>query len=366
MGRRILTYTAHASMLGQIMPKLVLRTGDVAYLTSSIAEGIGTPTSDYDIHVLTDALPPVSRFDRSRYYWVDCTPTSSAAAVSGLSSEGEYVKWSVWYIDGDQHQVQSEYYLFQDVEEGIRLVDDFFARAVNSTVLTSYSFPEYTARLLHCLLVGVPLFGDTRYREVAERVDALKLRFLLYRSACVGFPLVKDIIGHWQAQNWDTAAMISRDYLISETLGLSHLLGNTNSRRKWLIEYLRKHVGEADSHLVGGFLALLGAPIGTGEEKKRFILDVFDFVDLLNATGREILISERGLPDPEHFLDLIREEAETAGTVSTDAKWEFAERMRKYVADPMPGRDLLLNYPRDFELGPSLKPSAGTSDTATK
>jgi hypothetical protein len=327
------------------------REGDILLFTSSLPEGIGTPTSDYDLVIICEKLYPIECFDASLYYFLvkqrtdgvqdfaDFQPTQKPAG------KNEYVSEAVRHYRGVGNQIDIEYWTLTEVTEAISSIGSYYDAFIENSVNTFMKFPERFSRIIHCLLVGLPLQNQAAYAELSSRIDKQKYLFVLYRTALFGFPEIKDFIGYYQAGRLSTCVHLIRLYMLEEFKALTHLLGNTNARSKWVIEFAINRMPTNHRAIGDMVMRAMQAETSSHSDQINCIGAVCEAVDAIQRECAALMDESSLYVRRAAVVKQIEEEFKQYQEPTNDCIWELIDRLRKYSHKPASLKEMLQGRP---------------------
>jgi hypothetical protein len=291
----------------EIMRALPLRHGDVVIVSGSLVEGIGNATSDYDV-VVVCGDNGAARDGRPPY-------------VDGVAS-GRRFGADVYHVD--------------DLRAMSRTLSEAYKRALEPAVTFEPQLPQCVQECIHKVVVG-RLFGDFAARaRIIELFVPAHFNFVKYRQSVRGFEEFLDIIGAWRSTDYDTALHLCREYLVRQAMGLVHLAGNTNFKRKWLLRNLARLDGIARAP-ASALAAWLHADRANRRARADGVVDACRVMDDIFTAIRDLLDSNASYCPTLRFLTWIEEEfsARPRDDALTRQEYEYWRRMYSAAAPPL-------------------------------
>ena len=240
-----------AISIGDLTQGVYAKPNDVVIWTSSLAEGIGTATSDCDVWVLCANRPSIQEVDEQAHFWMNKVGKQidgrgeRRSIIPGDQIDDAEVSEIIDHLHKRETQIDVEYITHQQIASAATKIDEDYEYAMKTTEEMRLKLPEGAARTLHCLLVGIPLQGASEHQEMLSSIDTAKLQFVLYRAYCPGFSPFKDIIGYYRSGQMLAAGCLLRNYLMSEVYAFTFLAkANTNCRIKWIEVALQRLPGK--------------------------------------------------------------------------------------------------------------------------
>lgn len=219
-------------------------------------EGIGTPSSDFDVYVLCDELPTLETFSRVSTFaelldeserFVDdqgyvrtaylCTPDNSAHFDILFICIGEL-----------------EQYFSEVRERARRVIED------ENIFYSSVALPgDYASRhFVHRLTGGHALHGGDQFSEVLSKLPTEEWRVLALTELAVDHPIVYDVAGFLAGGDVLAGTEAVRTMVLRHTHACVVALGCTNVSSKWVLSYrymLGEHLGRQLIKLLDGTVA---------------------------------------------------------------------------------------------------------------
>ena len=314
-----------------VLDNAYLREGDSAFAGGSLIEGIGNRYSDVDVHVITDTLLQEKEIAPQRHYRV-LSPDRSI--LTGQSPEAEvFLIHTV--IPGSHIKVDIEYRTWAEIDKLAASVRETFDYATESLVLLTKYMNARDMAFIHRLFKSPALRGDMGLERVKAAIGALKFSYLMYRWKASDFSVLLDILGAWEDGDWVRCADLARENMVTQFQAYTHLCGNTNYHRKWIITYARRT--SVDEKALTRYLELLTASCGTEEARlKAYILETIDFVDEVFAASHRALLAQPAFPSGVTACEAIDEYLRLEAEDYSDM--EVAYRKKAYGVIGLPTR----------------------------
>lgn len=281
--------TGHYPLLGGrinlprqfIVDNAYLRDDDAAFVGGSLIEGIGNSYSDVDVHVVTESLLLEQDIDPTLHYRV---LSPDRTILTGRTPQAEvFLIHTV--VPGSDVKVDIEYRTLNDVERLAKTVRETFDYATRSLVLLTKYLPARDMAFIHRLFHSQTLAGESVLARLRDEIGEARFRYLMYRWKASDYSVLLDILGAWEDGDWIRCVDMARENMVTQFQAFTHLMGNTNYHRKWILSYARRL--SCDLPLLDRYISLLTAGSGsTADEQRAFILATIDFVDeLFNASS---------------------------------------------------------------------------------
>jgi len=315
-----------------IVDNAYLKPGDAAIVGGSLIEGIGNINSDIDVYVITKRLRREREVDLHRHFRVFDTDRS---ILTGSNPNADvYLIHTI--VPGERIKVDIEYRTWQEAEELSGLVNDLFQAACKSLISLTTVMERRSLAFIHRFHNSKIVCANTALMRLRDRMSVTKFKYLLYRWKSSDYSVLLDMQGAWEDRDWIRCADMSRENMVTQFHAYTHLCGNTNYHRKWIIPYSRRL--NVEKLLFDKYLALLTSCAGkTEDELRSFILETIDFVDKIFIACRDLLEEEPLYPSGTIALSAIdtyfRSEA---GDYSEN---EIAYCKKAYSAQTVPTRD---------------------------
>ncbi len=286
----------HSFLLGNAYP----RPGDAAIAGGSLIEGIGNAYSDVDVYVITDRLRREREIDLGRHFRAFGT---DRAILTGATPDAEvYLIHTV--ISGTRIKVDVEYRSWPEVERLADEIDQLFARACESLISLTAPMERRNLAFIHRLHNSRTLLGSAELARLRSRITATKFRYLMYRWKAADYSVLLDMQGAWEDRDWIRCGDMARENMVTQFHAYTHLCGNTNYHRKWILTYAPR-VG-VDPALYDRFLSLLTEGPGRTEKGLRaYVLATLDLVDDVFRACAGVIAAERAWPSGDAALAAI-------------------------------------------------------------
>jgi hypothetical protein len=169
------------------------------------------------------------------------------------------------------------FYRREEIAELGRVLDA--AHEASMTPSKTFSLPHpWLDEVVHKMAVSRCILNAGLRDDVFAFISFDKYNFLKYRETVPGFDLFQDIAGSWQSHQYDTSIHHCREYLSLLAQNLSHLNGNTNYKRKWLLENI-KRLGCAYPALCHSLLDWFWADRRSETHRRNGVLHACDLAD---------------------------------------------------------------------------------------
>jgi hypothetical protein len=321
--------------------RLPLRGDEVVLISGSIVEGIGTSTSDYDLVVVGPELPA----------------TAPADALLVERSVGGFIKYYQAVMHCNRNTFGVDFYTVPDIHEIGQIIDDTYAAAVNCGRSMPFTLPQYIDELVHKLSVAEALTNSSK-KLILNVIDYKKYNFIKYRASISSFDGFLDIVGAWQSNRYETCLHNIRELLMSLAMGLCHLDGNTNFKRKWLIENIRR-LDKSDADLSLSLIRWFHADRSNAKTMQDGIGEACDLADTIFNKCKFRLEREWPLHDASSILTKIEKEIGAHAVRFQD--WEYEYWRRVYELKFIPLRELLFLIRPDGIVHPNMPNTGGKS-----
>jgi hypothetical protein len=274
-----------------ILDNAYLRYGDAAFVGGSLIEGIGNQYSDVDVHVITTDLLHEREIDSKQHYRV-LSPDRSI--LNGLSPDRDVFLIHT-LIPGTHVKVDIEYRTWREVEKMAAAVRETFDYAVRSLVLLTKYMGARDMAFIHRLFSSTSLAGDGSLDGLRESIGRSRFEYLMYRWKASDFSVLLDVLGAWDEGDMFRCLDLARENMVTQFQAYTHLCGNTNYHRKWIITYARRT--GVEQTLLERYLELLSSGGGSdGDSQRAYVLDTLDFVDEIFEASQPRLASRSGYP----------------------------------------------------------------------
>lgn len=319
--------------------------GDIVVLCGTLVTGYGNANSDFDVHVFCDELPIVEphHFDVNDWIsndqgqWLDRATLQPGQRMKGL--------WNFW--DDVKRAVDVKYWLVDEYQAYLQTFRDRYDDAIQklgylrSSAYGLYGIGDNTA--LAKIFEGRCALGGDRFDAVNSILSKDQYCYLAYRYHLPTYDDFRDAAGAFVSEDYDNAVAFARKYAELTGWAFSHLLGNPNTNRKWVLEMVKRWPAPYDS-LSARFVELYFRGLPDVEARRRFVLDVVALCD-------EILAASVPLQRQNPAFDFVDEtrafwaaklgqDAE-AGVRSEQLRLEYDWYARNFSDLAIPGGELI-------------------------
>lgn len=305
--------------------------GDAAFVGGSLIEGIGNAMSDVDVHVVTDDLRKERDIALNRHYRVLSTDRS---ILTGTTPAADV--FLIHTVVPSTHiKVDIEYRSKAELDQLVSQVRSTFDYATQSLVLLTKYLSTRDMAFIHRLFNAHVLAGQAYLDGLRLRIGIATFRYLMYRWKASDFSVLLDIIGAWNGGEWDRCADLARENMVTQFHAYTHLCGNTNLHRKWIVRYAARV--DVNSSIYQRYLQLLlgGCGVST-QERKAYILETIDLVDEIFEASRPLLKAEPLFPSGAAAKECIASFFQKETEEYSDMEMQY--RLRVYERVPMATR----------------------------
>ncbi len=311
--------------------------GDVVVVCGTLVEGLGNRYSDIDIYVIGDRLPAAAELDLERHHRV----IDRKREIVRESGTAEPVSLVHTVVPGTSIKVDVEYRTFADIHKVFGEVRAIYAYATKNLVLLTKRLAFRDESMIHRLFNGIAIRNEGQFAELMKGIDRDDYRYLAYRWFASDFSVLLDVLGAADAGDWERAADLARENLITQMGAYLHLHGATNFRRKWILR-LFPVLPEVDSDLHSRFRELYFFPHTTSDRARReYVESSLDFVDELYARGISVIERCRRWPSGEEALALLARDRDMSRDPSDYGRMEYTYRAKAYRRDSEPTKSWL-------------------------
>lgn len=312
--------------VGFILKNAYLQDGDAAFVGGSLIEGIGNRHSDVDVHVMVREPLTAATIDPSKHYRV--LSRDRSLVIGDNPNLDVFLIHTV--IPGTQIKVDIEYRTFVEVEQLASSVGELFAYATRSLVLLTKTLPVREMAYLHRLFNCTDISNAEYLDALRGRVGRSRFMYLMYRWKASDFSVLLDILGAWENDELTRCADLCRENMVAQFQAFSHLMGNTNYHRKWILPYASK-AGITPALIARYETLLMGPNAAASPDIKVYILATLDFCDELFRMGIPLLESREEYPSGEAACRSLDVHArEDAGEYSS---MEIDYRKKAYLVE---------------------------------
>jgi hypothetical protein len=309
---------------------------DTVFVAGSLVEGLGNQYSDIDVYVLTSRRRTAADLDIGRFHRV---LSPDRVRLTPDSREEVFIVHTL--LPGTNVKLDIEFTQFSELDVLFQDVETLFAYAISSPSLLSKRFTHRSEMLMHRLCTGRPIFNRDLFSQIAERTPRRQFEYLGYRWLASDFSIMLDLVGALKTNDNIRALDIARDNLVAHIHGLLHLLGLTNTKRKWLPRYLDMYL-TFDRALRDEFLDLFlfrGADVAN---PGAYVGRTLDLIDRIELHCREVLERTPEFPSGDAVIARLRATLlPTNGGAEGYAEWEYEYRAKAYRSIGKSNRDFL-------------------------
>lgn len=300
----------------------------VVIVSGTLIEGLGNTHSDIDVFVFADDLPDVSSIGTRNF----------------IKTEGDKVRQVFDALDDDGLCFDAEYYYFSEFNDIINKLDRLYLKGRATTKLLRQQMTSGEEDLIHKCSIGINI-GE---RHISELVDIKAMRekfsFIKYRRLIGGYPEFKDIRGMYHANDMRTCYLAMREYVEMHAMALTYVVGDTNSKRKWLLKKLDR-LPRQHNRIVKSINDWLFNDLSQNTEIERLILSGCDLIDDIYTEIRPYLNSNSGFYSLEDARLMVEDEYSKERIKDVQTKEEYQFRRRQFL-DTVPRiRSYLVDEP---------------------
>lgn len=229
----------------------------VAFVSGSLVEGYGNPTSDLDLLLIGEQRP---------------RPASRAVEEHAAAFTFHQCEILIDHVDGVR--IDTELWRLADAEQ---IADSLNAWDFDSR----HRPPEHCSQFAHRVRIGRSLAGHEGFERLRARFDWVWLGALLAGRFLESYSdLAEDAAGAIQASDAGTAVLTSRWALGAAVDAYLAASGHTNAKTKWRFAKLRQH---GDDDLLARYLA---AEIGGASGDEQALAQAKDRLRLAGALAQ--------------------------------------------------------------------------------
>ncbi|HLO76002.1 MAG TPA: hypothetical protein VK196_06045 [Magnetospirillum sp.] len=295
---------------GPFLATLPHHPSDDVFLCGSLVEGLGNEHSDFDVYVVTDAYP---RLRDGTFFTGRMCRTLKGEWVFGatLPPDAEVGEVLDLHAVGGRC-VHITYMARADIARRFDDIEQRYAGArqdlgdIRDERYDEYGIGDRT--MVHKLLAGRRLHAGAWDGRIGFSELAGKYAYLAYRYHNASWDIALDISGAWFSGDMDLCVHFTRRFMEYCAWGFSHLLGFTNTNRKWIVA-LVKRWPEPHASLARTFMDLYFGDVRTAQRQQDFVAAALDWTDRVFAAGVDVQRSTPQAPPPEewkaYFLDMF-------------------------------------------------------------
>ena len=209
---------------------------DSVFACGSLVEGIGNGYSDIDIYVITKLAVVGERALALRGSWRSISSSRKILSSTENSRYDDPIFLVHVPLKEMPTKVDIEYRTRSEVAVVRAAIGSIYEYAVNNLELLTVSMDLRDRMIVHRLSCGINISSPLDVSFC--RSDLEKFTYLLYRWVASDFSVLIDCLGAWQAGEMSRSALIIRDKMAQEMMGLMNLAGLTTQHVKWLLSYL--------------------------------------------------------------------------------------------------------------------------------
>jgi hypothetical protein len=276
------------------------RETDTVILAGTLVEGYGNPLSDFDVYVIGDERPSLADVDSSKHHWIYGGADNNSMTTGGTGALHQIFD----YIPGEDLACDTEYWTWSDVRTAIEAVDEartlLFGHGFRASSLSARQ-----AEFLHKVSNGLILQGKEAFDQTFAKFSVPAYCYVQYRQYAGGYPNIRDIRGAWIVGEYDLAVYLTRSHLHDQLMSLTFLEMLTNYNMKWIFKKVQE-LPPACSQIVASFSKLNSADLRTDEDKKAYILESLDLMDMVYDRCRILLDSNPAFQGTEEGIEIVK------------------------------------------------------------
>lgn len=259
-----------------LLSNTYLKAGDSAFVGGSLIEGIGNRYSDVDVHVICESLLREREIDVLRHYRV---LSPDRTILTGAQPDANVFLIHT-LIPGTSIKVDVEYRTESDVEQLADTIGGVYDYALQSPILLTKYLPVRELAFVHRLFAAKDIFGTSSLDALREKIGLHRFLYLMYRWKASDYAVLIDLLGAWENDELDRCVDLARENAVTQFHAYTHLLGNSNYHRKWILPYAKRH-GVSEAIMERFVSLLLGRMLNDDAEKRGYVLESLDFVDAI-------------------------------------------------------------------------------------
>lgn len=309
---------------------------DVVFIAGSLVEGMGNQYSDLDVYVLTNRRRPAAAFNVSSFHRV-----LSPDRVKLEEGSCDEVFLIHTLVPETRAKIDIEFTQFDELDRLFAEVSALFEYAVESLSLLSKRMPHRNEMLLHRICTGVPIFNPSEFAKIVASAPRKKFEYLGYRWSASDFSIMLDLVGALRSGDGIRALDIARENLALHMHGLLHLLGSTNTKRKWLTRYLQESP-DITQEVHERFRDLFIFQGACANNPNKYINETLDLIDDIEDRCRFLLEKESEFPSGELAVKKLKDLLLASHELpEAYAEFEFEYRAKAYRKSSGPTRRFL-------------------------
>ena len=156
-------------------------------------------------------------------------------------------------------------------------------------------------KFVHRLQHGIALTHPEKFESLKAECPVAEYCFLLYRQFSPIYFTFKDVQGTWQAGQLPMAREVARGLVMGHMQSITHLNQNTNKTSKWIFEYVDQ-LPDWATETKRRFHEFVAMGASNGPESRAYVLAAMDLMDMIFATGVELMRLEPLYPSPEDCM----------------------------------------------------------------
>jgi hypothetical protein len=305
---------------------------DVVVAAGTLVEGYGNAQSDVDVYIIYDGVKYVEAADLERNHFV------RTAAGSWMPQPGDELGEIFHYLGTSGVAIQANYLLASKISqfaEEIRERYEWSCANMEDMHTIDYNMPY--GNVGSKLLNGVTLQGAERFEQLFPRRLRLPYCYLAFRHNLPTYDDMKDIAGNWVAGRLDDCVRLMEGTRDRTAMALCHLRLLTNQNQKWL-SHLLHSLPEDDEDLVSLYFDLYGRARATEQEKRAFVLDSLDWIDLFFRRVQVVSNAQAGFPSTALMGEQITRAYQPHLNRHPQFRFDFEYRKRLFQDDFKPSR----------------------------
>jgi hypothetical protein len=239
-------------------------------------------------------------------------------------------------LGASRMKVDVEFQTYEDVLSLAERVRELHTYAAANLVLLTRRLTVREEDFVTRLLNGRPLNGTGIFADLQTRFDRRNVQYLAYRWLASDFANMLDIMGAWAAADIQRARDLARENMIKQMQAYLHLKGMVNLKRKWLLKFIDRLLGD-ELDLADRFRGLFF--FADRADDAYFVHRTLDLVDEIFVRSERLLIENSSAPVGSVALALLSRDRDLSDSRYADLEFEY--RAKVYGCPGRPTRMFL-------------------------
>lgn len=286
----LLNNTTNVS-LNEICKCAYTKDNDMIILGGTLIEGIGNELSDLDVYVIVTRLLTRKDIDLSKH------PSAADLERKIIVSDSQEIFKIFDYCRDSGFAIDTEYWSIDQVQclfVKCKMLFEEASKSIANTYRKRLSVPE--SNLIHQILIGTPAKNAGNVAKLLKNINKDEYCYYAYSLTTGSYSEILDISGACKSSDFDRAYELTRDFLLNQIQGFTHLNLNSNLKRKWVFTYV-KQLPNKYNYIKDCFFKLLFSTVSNTNDKKEFVYNSLNLIDEIYKESRVLIQNNSSFPD---------------------------------------------------------------------